>query len=113
MDGGCAGAITGRESNRGSGGASQHGGDEYNHQRRSGLHQTDDAYLVNTSNLFVTQPRLNPDPAILQRGVHTEAVNRCLAHNSGVTAAPDYRDVPGLHRLSLAPGTPTLPDRKN
>ncbi len=65
-------------------------------QRRSGLHQTDDAYLVNTSNLFVTQPRLNPDPAVLQRGVHTEAVNACLAHNSGVVSAPDYRDVPAF-----------------
>jgi len=38
-------------------------------QRRSGLHQTDDAFLVNTSSLFVTQPRLYPDPAILQRGI--------------------------------------------
>jgi PAS domain S-box-containing protein len=65
-------------------------------QRRSGLHQTDDAYLVNTSNLFVTQPRLITDPAVLQRGVHTEAVNRCLAHNSGVTAARDYRDIPAF-----------------
>ena len=65
-------------------------------QRRSGLHQTDDAYLVNTSSLFVTQPRLNPDPAVLQRGVHTEAVNACLAHNSGVISAPDYRDVPAF-----------------
>jgi signal transduction histidine kinase len=44
--------------------------------------------------LFVTQPRLNPDPAVLQLGVHTEAVNKCLAHNSGVVAAPDYRNIP-------------------
>jgi PAS domain S-box-containing protein len=62
-------------------------------QHRSGLHQTDDAFLVNSSNLFVTQPRLNPDPAVLQRGVHTDAINSCLAHNSGVVSAPDYRDV--------------------
>jgi PAS domain S-box-containing protein len=65
-------------------------------QRRSGLHQTDDVYLVNSSNLFVTQPRLNPDPAVLKRGVHTEAVNRCLAHNSGAISAPDYRNVPAF-----------------
>jgi PAS domain S-box-containing protein len=65
-------------------------------QRRSGLHRTDDAFLVNTSNLFVTQPRLNPDPAVLQRGIHTAAVNHCLAHNSGVIAAQDYRDVPAI-----------------
>jgi PAS domain S-box-containing protein len=63
-------------------------------QRRSGMKQTDDAFLVNTSNLFVTQPRLNSDPAVLQRGIHTEAVNRCLAHNSGVITAKDYRGVP-------------------
>ncbi|MHC1740610.1 MAG: ATP-binding protein [Anaerolineaceae bacterium] len=62
-------------------------------QRRSGLHQTDDAFLVNSSNLFATQPRLLPDPAVLQRGVHTEAINACLAHNSGVVSAPDYRGV--------------------
>ncbi len=66
-------------------------------QRRSGLRQTDDAFLVNTSNLFVTQPRLVIDPAVLQRGVHSEAVNRCLEHNSGVIDdAPDYRNVPAI-----------------
>ena len=64
--------------------------------RRSGLHRTDDSFLVNTSNLFVTQPHLNPDPAVLQRGVHTQAVNNCLTHNSGVVAAPDYRGIPAL-----------------
>jgi len=63
---------------------------------RTGLHRSDDAFLVNTSNLFVTQPRLVSDPAILQRGVHTEAINRCLAHNSGVVLADDYRGVPAL-----------------
>lgn len=64
---------------------------------KTGLHQSDDAFLVNTSNLFVTQPRLVPDPAVLQRGIHTEAVNRCLAtHADGVIAADDYRGVPSL-----------------
>ena len=64
--------------------------------RRTGLRQTDDAYLVNTSSLFVTQPRLITDPAVLQRGVHTEAVNRCLAGNSGVIEVEDYRNVPAI-----------------
>ncbi len=63
-------------------------------QRRSGLHQTDDAYLVNSSHLFVTQPRLSTDPAVLQRGLHTEAVSRCLSHFSGVVSGTDYRDIP-------------------
>jgi PAS domain S-box-containing protein len=65
-------------------------------QRRSGLHQSDDAFLVNTSNLFVTQPRLISDPAVLLRGIHTEAINDCLAHTSGVIAAPDYRNIPAF-----------------
>ena len=64
--------------------------------RRTGQRETDDAYLVNPSNLFVTQPRFISDPAVLQRGVHTEQVNRCLAGNSGVLAANDYRGVPVL-----------------
>ena len=65
-------------------------------QRRSGLHQTDDSFLVNTSNLFVTQPRLTSDPAVLQRGIHTQAVTFCLLHNSGDIAALDYRGVPAF-----------------
>jgi PAS domain S-box-containing protein len=64
--------------------------------RRSGLRQTDDAYLVNPSNLFVTQPRFMPDPAVLQRGVHTDAVKLCLAGSSGVVSAGDYRGVPAI-----------------
>ncbi len=63
-------------------------------QQRTGLHQTDDAFLVNTSNLFVTQPRLQHDPSVLQRGIHTVAVERCLAHGSGVISALDYRGIP-------------------
>lgn len=59
--------------------------------RRTSLWRTADAYLVNTSNLFVTQPRFISDPAVLQRGIHTEIVERCLAGNSGVLSADDYR----------------------
>lgn len=68
--------------------------------RRTGLHKTDDAFLVNTSNLFVTQPRMMADLAIMRRGVHTEAVNRCLLHTSGVALYHDYRNIPviGVYR---------------
>jgi len=69
---------------------------EYIIQRRSGLHNSDDSFLVNTSNLFVTQPRLLPDAAVLQRGIHTEAVNLCLQRNSGVIEANDYREIPAI-----------------
>jgi PAS domain S-box-containing protein len=65
-------------------------------KRRTGLHQTDDAYLVNASNLFVTQPRFIIDPAVLRRGVHTEDVHRCLQQQSGVTEVVDYRDIPAF-----------------
>ena len=64
--------------------------------RRTGLHKTDDAYLVNTSNLFVTQPRFIVNPAVLQRGVYTEAVTRCLNKQSGEVEGPDYRNVPSF-----------------
>ncbi|MBE0669452.1 MAG: response regulator [Anaerolineales bacterium] len=64
--------------------------------RRSGLRQTDEAFLVNTSNLFITQPYLLTDPAVLQRGVHTEAVNRCLARSSGTLEADDHRGMPAV-----------------
>jgi PAS domain S-box-containing protein len=62
--------------------------------RRTGLHQTDDALLVNTSNLFVTQPRFLPDPVVLRRGVRTVPVERCLTRSSGVVSTEDYRGVP-------------------
>jgi PAS domain S-box-containing protein len=64
--------------------------------RRTGLRLSDDAFLVNTSQLFVTQPRFISDPAVLLRGIHTDAVMKCLAPNSGVITATDYRDIPSL-----------------
>jgi PAS domain S-box-containing protein len=62
--------------------------------RRTGLHQTDESFLVNTSNLFVTQPRHISDPAVLQRGIHTLPVELCLTGNNGSIEAEDYRGVP-------------------
>ena len=46
--------------------------------------------------MFVTQPRLLLNPAILKRGVHTEAVNLCLEKNSGIIATEDYRGVQAI-----------------
>ncbi len=63
---------------------------------RTGLRLSDDAFLVNTSNLFITQPRQNPDVAILRTGVHTDAVKACLLHNSGSLLADDYRNIPSI-----------------
>ena len=62
--------------------------------RRSGTRRSDDAFLVNDSHLYVTQPRLLSDPAVMQKKVYTEAVNRCLGGNSSSINALDYRNIP-------------------
>jgi PAS domain S-box-containing protein len=64
--------------------------------RRSGLRQTDDAFLVNASNLFVTQPRFSRDPTIFRQSNRSEAIKRCLASGTGVISAEDYRSVPTI-----------------
>src|SRR5258707_6817040 len=64
--------------------------------RRSSIHQTDDSYLVNATGLFVTPPRFTPDPQVLQQGVHSVAVEQCMAGNSGVVSATDYRNMPAI-----------------
>ena len=65
-------------------------------QRRSGLHVSDDSFLVNSANLPVTQPRLLPDPGVLQRGLNTIAISRCLQGNSDLIEADDYRNIPAV-----------------
>ena len=64
--------------------------------RRTDLWHTEEAFLVNASNLFVTQPRLSPNPSVLQHGIHTIAVNRCLTGSIGTVSDLDYRGVPAL-----------------
>ncbi len=64
--------------------------------RRTGLRQTEDTFLTNSSGLLVTQPRFLPNPAVLQTPLHTEAVVRCLGGNSGVISTDDYRGVRAL-----------------
>lgn len=74
--------------------------------RRTNLHDTDDAYLVNASNLFVAQPRLIKDQGVLQTGIHTEEVNRCLQQKTGVVQTADFRGVPAFMAYRW------LPDRQ-
>ena len=74
-------------------------------QLRSGSHQTDDSFLVNTSHQFITQPRLLPDPAVLERGISTLPVERCLQHRNGTVFATDYRDVPAIAVYRWLPET--------
>jgi PAS domain S-box-containing protein len=73
--------------------------------RRTGLLQTDDSFLVNTSNLFVTQPRLISEKAVLQRGIHSVAVESCLERRSGVMVMDDYRGVPAIISYRWLPGS--------
>jgi signal transduction histidine kinase len=62
-------------------------------EQRSGLSQTEDTYLVNTFNFFVTEPRFGAGYA-LKKAVHTEGVHACLEHNDSVSFYADYRGVP-------------------
>jgi PAS domain S-box-containing protein len=73
---------------------------------RSGQHETEDAFLVNSSSLFVTQPRFIADLAVLQHGIHTETSKRCLMGDSGVALADGYRGVPVIAAYRW------LPERK-
>lgn len=65
-------------------------------QQRTGLHQTDDAYLVNADHQFVTQPRFIKRAVVLADQVRTEAVDRALTGYSGVLMANDYNGVPAI-----------------
>ncbi len=65
-------------------------------KHRSGLHRSDDAFLVNADNLAVTRPRFLEDAQVLARGFRTTALNRCLAGESGTVMAEDYRGIPAL-----------------
>ncbi len=62
--------------------------------RHANDQQTGDAFLVNSSHLFVTQPRFISDTAVLRRGVYTEPTNNCLEERSGTILATGYRGVP-------------------
>jgi len=70
-------------------------------EQRSGLSASEDAYLVNTFNFFVTEPRFGEGYA-LKKAVHTDGVQACLEHSSfdlaqdrdGVGFYEDYRGVP-------------------
>jgi PAS domain S-box-containing protein len=54
--------------------------------------QTEETYIVNTSNFFVTQSRFVPNVA-LQRAIYTEGVQVCLEGKDGTGDYLDYRGV--------------------
>ncbi len=70
-------------------------------EQRSGLSATEDTYLVNSFNFFVTEPKFGQGYA-LKKAVRTEGVEVCLGHSSfdlaqdrdGIGFYEDYRGVP-------------------
>lgn len=74
-------------------------------RHESGLSVTEETYLVNAFNLFVTEPELGA-ASVLKDTVHTDGVTSCLAHNNGTGFYEDYRGRPviGAYRW--------IPDRE-
>lgn len=60
--------------------------------QRSESSETEDSYLVNNFNYFLTEPRYGENYA-LRRSVFSDGVKECLAGNSGVAEYTDYRGV--------------------
>ena len=60
---------------------------------RSGLGATGETYLVNQSNLLLTEIRSEPDVAF-KKWIFTERVSRALEGESGVGLYLDYRGIP-------------------
>jgi signal transduction histidine kinase len=62
---------------------------------RAATGASEDAYLVNTSRFFVTEPRFGEGFA-LKKAIHTEGAEACLERGEGVGLYDDYRGVPVL-----------------
>jgi signal transduction histidine kinase len=67
-----------------------------------GLRRTEDSYLVNSFNFFVTEPRFGKDYA-LKRAIHTEGVEAALAHRDGIGFYANYRGVPVIGAYQWIP----------
>ena len=67
-----------------------------------GLSETEDTYLVNRFNFFVTEPRFGKNFA-LKRAVQTEGVNATLRGTDGVMLYRDYRGVPVIGAFKWMP----------
>lgn len=57
------------------------------------LYETEETYLVNSANFFVTESRFETDYA-LKKAVHTSAVTHCLNHENGVGSYLGYYQKP-------------------
>jgi PAS domain S-box-containing protein len=61
----------------------------------TGVSGSEDAYLVNTSRFFVTEPRFGKGFA-LKKAIHTKGAEACLERGDGMGLYDDYRGVPVL-----------------
>ncbi|MBU2496233.1 MAG: hypothetical protein KJ935_07040 [Candidatus Omnitrophica bacterium] len=68
-------------------------------EKRSGLSSTEDTYLVNKFNFFITEPRFGKNYA-LGKTVYTEGVKAALDHNNDVGLYNNYQGIPviGVYR---------------
>ncbi len=64
-------------------------------ETQSGLGASEDTYLVNKFNFFVTEPLRRKD-AVLKAAIHTDGVADCLEGNTGAGSYLDYRGTPVL-----------------
>jgi PAS domain S-box-containing protein len=71
--------------------------------QESGLNPSEETYLVNSLNFFVTNPKLGGNVA-LKQAIYTPGVQACLAGNSGAGRYNGYRDVPVLGAYRWLPG---------
>ena len=62
-------------------------------EKQTGLSQTEDTYLVNKFNFFITEPRFGKDYALKQT-IYSKGVNAVLEHNDGTGFYDDYRGEP-------------------
>jgi PAS domain S-box-containing protein len=67
-----------------------------------GINRTEDTYLVNTFNFFVTEPRFG-DGFALKRSVRTQGVEAALRGGDGVGSYPDYRGIPVIGAYKWLP----------
>jgi signal transduction histidine kinase len=61
-------------------------------EMQSGLSRSENTYLVNDFNFFVTEPKFGKDYA-LKKSIHTDGVAAALGGKEGIGIYPDYRGV--------------------
>ena len=71
-------------------------------EKRSGLSRSEDTYLVNKFNFYVTEPRFGEGYA-LKKSVHTQGISAALAGKEGVGFYQDYRGVPVIGAYQWMP----------